>query len=66
MAIVENGKLVITWCIEDIISRAKELDITINKEEAKDVLLELARSHDCSIGITWEVIDTILFDITHR
>jgi len=52
-----NGVTVLIdeWHIEDVHQAAKDMDITITDEEAEDVLYSVAHSHDCNIGINWEV-----------
>lgn len=56
MAIVD-GKLIITWCIEDVIERAKERDIKVTKKQAREILTIIDRRHDCNIGISWDTLD---------
>lgn len=55
-----KDKIVIVWCLQDVIEHAKQVKMKITKEEARDVLAKLDNDHDCTIGINWDVIsDTI-------
>jgi hypothetical protein len=53
-------KIAIIWGVEDIIDRAKDLGKKIRKRKACIILNQLHHNHDCSLGITWDVIDTYL------
>lgn len=50
----------ILWLPQDVIDRAKEQDITLNREQAGEILESLHENHDCNDGITWETIDVQL------
>ncbi|MEE9302611.1 MAG: hypothetical protein V3U84_02390 [Thiotrichaceae bacterium] len=50
----------ILWLPHDVIDRAKEQDITLNREQAGEILESLYENHDCNYGITWEAIDVQL------
>jgi len=47
--------LVDEWHIEDVHQAAGDMDITITDEDAEDILSTVANSHDCNIGINWEL-----------
>lgn len=49
----------IVWSIDDVLSVRPHL----NKEQASAVLVHLKRHHDASIGINWDVIETIANDL---
>jgi len=51
------------WCEDDVRERAKELDIPITREQAADIIDEIDHKQDCSIGISWDMIDNYLLDI---
>lgn len=53
----ENNVIHITWCVDDVIDRAKEQGITIGIKKAREVLAEVKRTHDCNYGVTWETLD---------
>lgn len=53
----EEGELILRddWCIEDVQSAARDIGKTITDDQAEDILVAVANSHDCNIGITWEL-----------
>jgi len=53
----EEGELILRddWCIEDVHSAAGDLGKTITDDQAEDILVAVANSHDCNIGINWEL-----------
>ena len=54
----------IEWCVEDIIDRAKDNDINISEEQARKVLEDVRRYHDCETGVNWDVIDYHIENLT--
>ena len=57
-------RIAISWCVEDVISRAKEdRDIELTKDQALDILSLLESKHDCNIGINWEVMDYYIDEV---
>lgn len=62
-------KIFIEWCIEDVISRAKDLkdfrknQVTPTDEQAREILQAMDRRHDCNLGITWDTIDDYLWNL---
>jgi len=52
-----EGKTVLTeiWHIDDVHAAAQDMDTTVTTEEAENILEAIANSHDCNIGINWEV-----------
>ena len=57
---MNDKTITITWHIDDVLSRAKETDMDITEEQAKDILQSIKHNHDASIGINWDVIDSHL------
>jgi hypothetical protein len=61
-----NGFPVIVdkWDEFDIECIAENMDIKLNKHQVRAVMDLIVRTHDCNIGITWDLIgsaiDTIL------
>jgi hypothetical protein len=53
----DNNEISIKWNIIDVIDKAKDHNIVINKEQAKNILSNIKSLHDCSYGIIWETID---------
>ncbi|RLF58478.1 MAG: hypothetical protein DRN27_05305 [Thermoplasmata archaeon] len=52
----------ITWSFEDVLNRANSIDININKKEACIILAVIDDKYDCTLGITWDTIDTYLYE----
>lgn len=50
----------IKWSTTDVIHRANERGFMLTFEQAYDILLIVDNKHDATIGINWEVIDTII------
>jgi len=50
-------KIKLIWCYEDVLMLAKMRDITLNKKQACEILAEVERKHDATIGVNWDVID---------
>lgn len=46
--------ITITWSTEDVLSVRPKL----TEEQANEVLMQVKRRHDASIGINWAVIET--------
>lgn len=53
-------RIALLWGIDDVIGRAKELDICINEDEAFIILQKVDHRHDASIGVNWEVLDVYI------
>ena len=53
----EEGELILRddWCIEVVHSAAADLGQKITDDQAEDILVAVAESHDCNIGINWEL-----------
>jgi len=51
------------WCEDDVLERAKEKGIECSREQARDILDQMDRKQDCSIGISWDTIDCYLWDL---
>lgn len=47
----------IVWCVEDVQGSAKEMGIELSEEDAKEVLQNIKRTHDCELGISWMTIE---------
>jgi hypothetical protein len=54
----------ITWGISDVqdVYRDSNPNKELTDEEARDILSELERKHDASIGISWDVIQVYVDD----
>lgn len=56
----QRGKIFIVWSLEDVEMQAKNNGHILKDGEAQKVLDMLQDKHDCTIGITWDVIDDYL------
>ena len=52
----DNKKITITWSIDDVFTVAKEKGINIIEQQAIEILQNIKRQHDASVGINWDVI----------
>jgi len=50
------------WCEDDVLGRAKELGIKCSRARAREIIDEMDRKQDCSLGINWDTIDCYLQD----
>jgi hypothetical protein len=60
-AIVDPNSIAIFWSIEDVQEVARHL----TDDQAREVLDAVKRRHDATIGINWDVLETVadaLFD----
>ena len=54
---MDKDSISITWHVFDVIERAKERGLKVNKAQARNILQNVERHHDCNIGVTWETLD---------
>ncbi len=54
------------WSREDIHQEAKELGIKCSNKEADEILDEMDRKHDATMGISWTTIDHFLEELDYR
>jgi hypothetical protein len=52
-------QVAVIWSIEDV----QELRPDLDGEQAWRVLKECERVHDCSVGFTWDLIDSVADDL---
>jgi hypothetical protein len=45
------------WGLDDVLERAKERDINLSKQQAREILHRVDHHKDASIGINWDVLD---------
>jgi hypothetical protein len=60
---LEDHVAMAVWCTEDVLGRAKELDIECSQEQAEELIDRIDHKQDCSIGITWDTLDCYLYDL---
>lgn len=54
---------VAVWSEIDVMNRAKERNIEITKEEARQIIEVIHRRQDSTLGITWDTIDCYLDEV---
>lgn len=54
---------IVIWCEDDVLERAKELDIECSREQAQSILNQIDHRQSCEQGITWDTIDYYLYEI---
>ena len=63
-----ENSICIIWCIDDIKSAMKNRQnpIEITDDECMEILDNMERRHDASLGITWDTIDYHLDEFVQR
>lgn len=56
--------IALTWCVDDVLGKAKESGRYISKQAARDLLQSIYYDHDCSMGVSWSTIDIYLDEDT--
>jgi len=59
---IEGHVAVAIWQREDVLRRAKDNDIEITTEQADEIIDQIDRRHDCTVGINWDVLDYYIDD----
>lgn len=56
---IKGDYLTIRWHIDDIIDYANEHfeDLNLTKSEAKSILINIDKNHDCNVGVNWDIIE---------
>jgi len=54
------------WCVEDVLDRAEERGINISRREAEEIIDDIHKNTDATIGINWDVIDAYLDEVKSR
>ena len=47
----------VKWSWEDFQGRAQDRGIKLSKKKCQELLEQMIRKHDASIGINWDVLD---------
>jgi hypothetical protein len=64
---IKQGDIVVfVWHIDDVLGLAEEREIELSEDEAREILYNVRREHDCMIGINWEVISYYLDDFVYE
>lgn len=54
------------WSEEDVLGRAKELKVECSREQAREIIDEIDRKQDCSLGISWDTIDYFVWELKDK
>ena len=58
-----QDSIAIVWSLEDIAERCDSLETPLSIEEQRRVLHLLKHNHDATIGINWDVIDAMIWQV---
>jgi len=61
-----DDKIADVWDSEDVVSKAREMDITLGKEQAIEVLEMALNKFDAGEGINWSVLGTYIREVDGR
>lgn len=50
----------IPWHVDDIFTEAREHGHSLTHVQAREILYDVIGSHDCSIGINWDTIASVI------
>lgn len=63
--LVKRGIISVFFSVEDIVSTADSMDITLSVEQIRKVQTNIAQSHDANVGVNWEVIRCHILDVVN-
>lgn len=58
-----TDEIAIIWHLDDVKGRAKENDIDLDDDLARQVLKLMESRHNCNYGITWDTIDSYINEV---
>jgi hypothetical protein len=41
------------WCTDDVLVQAKEMEVNLSEENAKEIIENIHRNIDSGLGVTW-------------
>ena len=55
----DTNSIAIIWCVDDIKHMTKEMEIPIKltDDQCMEILWEIHRRHDATIGVTWDTLE---------
>ena len=56
----ENDTISIEWSIQDVYYQAENDEVEITREQALNVIHDLKKHHDATIGICWDTISSYI------
>ena len=51
------------WCEDDVLWQAKERGIKCSRARARRIIDKMDEKQDCTMGITWDTINSYLIEI---
>lgn len=54
------------WHIDDVLETAKEIGLTISKQDAENVAKWIEKHHDANEGINWDIIKAAINEVIHN
>lgn len=51
-----KDQILSVWSIDDVLARAKDDEVEISNDQAREILGSLQKNHDATVGINWDVI----------
>lgn len=51
-----TNRIALIWGIDDVKFQADELGVELSDQQAFDILHDINKKHDASIGVNWDVI----------
>jgi hypothetical protein len=61
----ENG-VAIKWHVTDVLWVAERIKVFLNHDEAQEVLNNVIKNHDATIGVNWDVIADAILDSVYK
>lgn len=61
-----EDKCVISWCADDVHSKANDMGLVLTQEDAIQILKDVVRTHDCEYGITWMSFEMRIPDFARK
>jgi hypothetical protein len=62
----ETTVAITIWQVGDVLGQAENVGINCSKEEAEEILREMSRTFDATIGMNWDVIDSLLDNLDNE
>lgn len=56
----------IKWNTDDVMDKAYHMEVTLSEIEADEILDNIYRTHDASIGVNWDVIEYHIEDFLSK
>lgn len=63
--LIKRGYIDVFFSVEDIVSTADAMNITLSVEQIRKVQTNIAHTHDANVGVNWEVIRCHILDVVN-